>query len=132
MKTCSVKSRSKLCGTAIKALVMQYDISCVVIDCAPGANPYTAAAATLTDVPLFIGRNETATYEKIRVLPERFREWYSQFQPAKQRVIINAVSVKDLYEASTSRRKSFGGFMLLNGGSHWTTKRFCGIICSVS
>lgn len=82
----------------IKALVGQYDISCVVIDCAPGANPYTAAGATLADVPLLIGRNEQTTYDQIRVLPERFREWYDQFQPARQRVIINAVTVKELYE----------------------------------
>lgn len=88
----------RLLQDMITALVRQYDISCVIIDCAPGANPYTAAAATLADVPLLIGRNEQTTYEQIRVLPERFREWYNQFQPAMQRVIINAVSVKELFE----------------------------------
>lgn len=88
----------RLLQDMITALVRQYDISCVVIDCAPGANPYTAAAATLADIPFLIGRNEQATYDQIRVLPERFREWYDQFQPANQRVIINAVSVKELFE----------------------------------
>ncbi len=82
----------------IKDLVRQYDVSCVVIDCAPGSNPYTAAAATLADIPFLIGRNEQTTYDQIRVLPERFREWYGRFQPANQRVIINAVSVKELFE----------------------------------
>lgn len=97
----------KLLKDMITALVMQYDISCVVIDCAPGANPYTAAAATIADFPLLIGRNEQATYEKIRVLPERFREWYTHFQPARQRVIINAVTVKDLF---TLRSKQYSVF----------------------
>jgi len=91
----------------IKSLVMQYNISCVVIDCAPGANPYTAAAATLADVPFLIGRNEATTYEQIRVLPERFREWYDQFQPARQRVIINAVSVKQLFESRAQQYSVF-------------------------
>lgn len=91
------KDLLRLLHDMIRALVVQYDISCVVIDCAPGANPYTAAAATLADIPLLIGRNEQATYDQIRVLPERFREWYPQFQPAKQRVIINAVGVRELY-----------------------------------
>lgn len=91
----------------IKALVMQYDISCVVIDCAPGANPYTAAAATLADVPFLIGRNEPTTYEQIRVLPERFREWYDQFQPARQRVIINAVTVRELYDLRAQQYSVF-------------------------
>ncbi len=88
----------KLLRDMIHALVMQYDISCVVIDCPPATNPYSAAAATLADAPLLIGRNEETTYKQIRVLPERFREMYPQFQPAKQRVIINAVTVKELYE----------------------------------
>lgn len=89
----------KLLEEMIQGLVIQYDVSCVVIDCAPGANPYTAAAATLSDVPLLIGRNEQATYDQIRVLPERFREFYPVFQPAKQSVIINAVSYRESYEA---------------------------------
>ena len=88
-------------------LARRYKISCIVIDCAPAANPYSAAAATLADVPLFVGRNESASYEKIRVLPERFREWYEDFQPASQRVIINAVAAKELYEI---RAKQFDVF----------------------
>jgi cellulose biosynthesis protein BcsQ len=97
----------KLLLDMIKANVLQYDISCVVIDCAPGANPYTAAAATLADIPFLIGRNEQATYDQIRVLPERFREWYDRFQPAKQRVIINAVAVKDLYASRAQQYSIF-------------------------
>lgn len=100
--TCAKTDRQKLLNLLrdmIHALAVQYDISCVVIDCPPHANPYSAAAATLSDVPLLIGRNEQTTYEHIRLLPERFREMYPEFQPAKQRVIINAVTVKELYEA---------------------------------
>jgi cellulose biosynthesis protein BcsQ len=97
----------KLLLDMLTDLVRRYKISCVVIDCAPAANPYSAAAATLADVPLFIGRNESASYEKIRVLPERFREWYEDFQPANQRVIINAVAARELYEI---RAKQFDVF----------------------
>ncbi|MDD5312905.1 MAG: AAA family ATPase [Dehalococcoidia bacterium] len=82
----------------IQSLVAQYSISCVIIDCMPGADPATAAAATIADVPFLIGRNEDTTYKQIRLLPERFREFFPEFQPARQLVIINAVSVKDLFE----------------------------------
>jgi cellulose biosynthesis protein BcsQ len=110
----------KLLLDMIQALVMQYDIACVVIDCAPGANPYTAAAATLADVPFLIGRNEQTTYDQIRVLPERFREWYDQFQPARQRVIINAVSVKDLYETRAQQYAVFDYIPLTSDVIHET------------
>jgi len=92
----------------IIAVANQCNISCVVIDCAPGASPYTAAAATLADVPFLIGRNEQTTYDQIRVLPERFREMYPQFQAAKQRVIINAVSVKDIFQIRRQQYSIFG------------------------
>lgn len=90
-----------------QALVQQYDVSCVVIDCAPGANPYSAAAAELADFPLLIGRNEDATYKQISALPERFREMYPSFQPARQLVIINAVSLQERFEM---RRNEYGIF----------------------
>lgn len=97
----------KLLKDMIEDLVIHYDISCVVIDCAPAANPYTAAAAALATVPFLIGRNEPTTYEQIRVLPERFREWYDRFQPANQRVIINAVSVKELFDSRAQQYSVF-------------------------
>lgn len=83
---------------AVQALVEQYAISCVVIDCAPSDNPYSAAAAALADIPLYIGRNEPPSYEGIHRLPERFREWFPSFQPAMQRVIVNGVTVKELFD----------------------------------
>jgi cellulose biosynthesis protein BcsQ len=85
----------------IRGLVMQYDISCVVIDCAPGAMPYSAAAAALADVPLLIARNEQASYEQLRTLPEKFREWYPDFHASSQRVVVNAVKVAELLKART-------------------------------
>ena len=99
--TCAKIDRPELSSLMLdmlRSLVSQYDISCVVIDCPPGADPYAAVGASLADVPLLIGRNEQATYDQIRLLPERFREMYPAFQPAGQRVIINAVTVKELYE----------------------------------
>jgi cellulose biosynthesis protein BcsQ len=98
----------------IQALVVQYDISCVVIDCAPNANPYTAAAAMLSNIPLLIGRNEATTYEQISVLPERFREWYSSFQPTKQRVIINAVASKERYGEQARQYSIFNYIPLIS------------------
>jgi hypothetical protein len=115
--------RSELYGILldmINALVIQYNIACVVIDCAPGANPYTAAAATLASFPFLVGRNETTTYEQIRLLPERFREWYDQFQPAKQRVIINAVSVKELYDERAKQYAVFDYIPLTSDVIHVT------------
>lgn len=79
----------------IEKLVVDNDISCVVIDCAPGVDPYTAAAATLADIPLFIGKNDPISYEQIWTLPRRFQEWYPQFEPETQKVIINVVAVQD-------------------------------------
>jgi cellulose biosynthesis protein BcsQ len=110
----------RLLQDTIRDLVRQYDISCVIVDCAPGANPYTAAAATLADFPLLIGRNEPTTYEQIRVLPERFREWYGQFQPAKQNVIINAVSVQDLYVTNAAKYAVFDFIPLTSDVIHET------------
>jgi len=110
----------KLLLDMISALVTQYDISCVVVDCAPGTTPYSAAAAALADIPFLIGRNEPTTYEQIRILPERFREMYPQFQPAKQRVIINAVSVKDLFETRAQQYSVFDYIPLTSDVIHET------------
>jgi cellulose biosynthesis protein BcsQ len=99
--TCARTERVRLLSLLkdmIYTVAVQYDISCVVIDCPPGADPYSAAGATLADVPLLIGRNEQTTYDHIPIIPNRFREMYPAFQPARQRVIINAVTVRELYE----------------------------------
>jgi cellulose biosynthesis protein BcsQ len=110
----------RLLRDMIQALVTQYDVSCVVLDCAPGANPYAAAGATLADVPLLIGRNEDATYKQIQVLPERFREWYGQLQPARQRVIINGVSVKELFDVRAQQYSVFDFIPLTSDVIHET------------
>jgi len=104
----------------IQNLVSQYGISCVVVDCAPSANPYTAAAATLADFPLFIGRNEVLSYEGIRWIPERFREMYPSFQPNAQRVIINMVAVSALYEARAKQHAVFDYIPLSSDVIHET------------
>lgn len=91
------KTLVSLLADMIQTLVRMHDIACVVIDCAPGVDPYTAAAAAIADFPLLIGRNEPTTFQQIWELPERFREWYSEFQPARQRVIINAVAVQETF-----------------------------------
>jgi len=104
----------------IDSLVMIYQIACVVIDCAPGVSPHTAAAATLAEFPLFIGRNEEATFAQIWPLPNKFREWYGQFQPARQRVIINAVSVQNILRARAERFSVFDYIPLVSDVIHET------------
>lgn len=104
----------------IQDLVVPYRISCVVIDCAPGAQPHTAAAAAIADVPLLIGRNEDATYAQISSLPERFREWFDEFQPPRQRVIINAVSVKEYYDKRAKQYAVFDYIPMVSDVIHET------------
>lgn len=98
----------------IRSLVMQNDISCVIIDCKPGPNPYAAAAAALADHPLLIGRNEPTSYSQIQWLPEKFREMYPWMQTAKQRVIINAVASKELYSARAGEYSIFDWIPLVS------------------
>lgn len=91
----------------IESIVEQYDISCVIIDCYPGGEPYSAAAATLADIPLFIGRNDPPSYEGIDRIPEMFRESYPEFDEHKQTVIINSVLAKDQFDERAKRYKIF-------------------------
>ncbi len=93
----------QLLSDTINRIVEMNSISCVVIDCAPGAMPYSAAAATIADVPLLIGRNEDATYRQIHVQAKRFQAIYPQFEPARQHVVINAVSVRDYYKENAKK-----------------------------
>lgn len=103
----------RLLSDMISALVIQYDISCVVIDCPPAANPYAAAAATRADYPFFVGRNEIKDLDQIWSFPERFREWYPNFQPAKQRAIINSVAATELYNTRADRYPVFSYIPLI-------------------
>ncbi len=98
----------------IRSLVMQNDISCVLIDCKPGPNAYAAAAAALASHPLLIGRNEEATYDQIQWLPEQFHAMFSSMQPAKQRVIINAVASKDLFNDRKAKYSIFDWIPLVS------------------
>jgi len=107
-QTCSEIEPNELLAllrAMIENVANTYDISAVALDCPPGVDPYSAAAARLADVPLLIGRNEMATYENARRIPERFREFFDDFQPAKQRIIINQVTVTELYKP---RAQQFG------------------------
>jgi MinD-like ATPase involved in chromosome partitioning or flagellar assembly len=104
----------------IRNLVTQYDISCVVIDCKPGPNPYAAAAATLADAPLLIGRNEPTTYSQIHWLPEQFREMYPSMQSARQRVVINAVAAQHLYDSRAQEYTIFDWIPLISDVIHMT------------
>lgn len=71
--------------------VQQYDCACVVIDCGPIIDPYTAAGAMLADRAFIIGQNEPISFSSLRTYPSRVREFYPDFSTAKMKVIINKV-----------------------------------------
>ncbi|QWR77069.1 AAA family ATPase [Candidatus Magnetomonas plexicatena] len=81
----------------IKEAVSRYDIGCVVIDCGPVINPYTAAAAHIADHAFIIGQNEPISYEALSNYSHKIREFFDEFNSSKMAVILNKVrgSVKE-------------------------------------
>lgn len=79
----------------IRALIddasAKYDISCVIIDCGPTINPYTAAAAHLADRAFIIGQNEPISYESLQTYAFKIREFYPDFNSTRMSVILNKV-----------------------------------------
>lgn len=75
----------------IASAVEQYRCECVVIDCGPIIDPYTAAGAVLADRAFIIGQNEPISFSNLRIYPGRIREFYEQFSTTKLKLIINKV-----------------------------------------
>lgn len=73
------------------AAVQTYRCDCVVIDCGPIIDPYTAAGATLADRVFLIGQNEPISFSNLKFYPTRIREFYPQFSVGKMMLIINKV-----------------------------------------
>ncbi|MCX5673868.1 MAG: AAA family ATPase [Planctomycetota bacterium] len=75
----------------VKSAVETYECDCVVIDCGPIIDPYTAAGATLADREFLIGQNEPISFSNLKFYPNRIREFYSDFSTTKMKLIINKV-----------------------------------------
>ncbi len=77
---------------------IRYDCQCVVIDCGPIIDPYTAAASMLADRAFIIGQNEPISFSSLRTYPDRIKDFYSEFRTDKMKVIINKVRAFDTLE----------------------------------
>jgi len=75
----------------VDSAVQRYDLSCVVVDCGPVINPYTAAAAHLADRAFIIGQNEPISFSSLGSYSQRIKEMYPDFTTAKMKIVINKV-----------------------------------------
>lgn len=76
----------------IDSAASKYNISCVLIDCGPTIDPYTAAAAQLADRAFIIGQNEPISREALRDYRAKIRDdFYSNFNFDKMAIILNKV-----------------------------------------
>lgn len=75
----------------VQKATQRYDCECVVIDCGPIIDPYTAAAAMLADRAFIIGQNEPISFSSLKTYPSRIRDFYPDFRTDKMKVIINKV-----------------------------------------
>jgi cellulose biosynthesis protein BcsQ len=71
--------------------VAKYECGCVVVDCGPIIDPYTAASAMLADRAFIIGQNEPISFSSLDTYPQKLREFYEDFRMGKMKVIINKV-----------------------------------------
>jgi len=82
----------------ISSAVEQYGCECVVIDCGPIIDPYTATAATLADRAFIIGQNEPISFQNFKTYIERIHEFHPDFSSSKMKIIINKVRGWEMLE----------------------------------
>lgn len=75
----------------ISKAVEKYDCDCVVIDCPPIIDSYTATAAMLADRAFIIGQNEPISYSSLRTYQNQIRDFFLSFSTSKMKIIINKV-----------------------------------------
>ena len=90
----------------VRSAVSRYQCDCVVIDCGPIVDPYTAAAATLADRVFLIGQRDPIGFSWFKTYPNQIQDRYPEFTSAKVRVIINKVHVWDRLDVGTLLRES--------------------------
>jgi len=87
----SYKDLLNILSSLLISAVEKYNISCVVIDCGPIINPYTAGAAQLADRAFIIGQNEPISFASLGNYAQRIQEIYPDFTTTKMKIIINKV-----------------------------------------
>lgn len=78
--------------------VEKYDCSCVVIDCGPIIDPYTATSAMLADRAFVIGQNEPISFASLQSLPKQIKEFHPDFAQSKINLIVNKVRGWEMLE----------------------------------
>lgn len=87
----------------IQHVVDKYDVSCVVMDCGPIVNSYTAAAAEIADRAFIIGRLEDVTYQAFDMQAPKIAHMYPSFHKEKIKNILNSVRNYDALERAKGK-----------------------------
>lgn len=82
----------------VASAVEKYDCRCVVVDCGPIIDPYTAASATLADRAFIIGQNEPISFSSLKTYPSQIKDFYPDFTTDKMKVIVNKVRGWEMLE----------------------------------
>ena len=88
----------KILHEMVASAANQYRCDCVVIDCGPIIDRYTAGASMLADRAFIIGLNESISFTSLKTYPNQIRDHFPEFTTAKIRVIINRVNVWEMLE----------------------------------
>lgn len=76
----------------IEGAIEKHKIDCVLIDCGPTIDPYTATAAHIADRAFIIGQNEPISFEALREYRAKIRnDYFPDFNSTKMNVILNKV-----------------------------------------
>jgi len=86
------KELLEIIRSLIDNAIERYEISCVLIDCGPTLNdPYTAAAAHISERAFIIAQNEPTCREALKNYLAKIREYYEDFDSMKMETILNKV-----------------------------------------
>jgi cellulose biosynthesis protein BcsQ len=82
----------QLLTNVIQSAIEKQKIECVLIDCGPTIDPYTAAAAHIADRAFIIGQNEPISFESLREYRARIKnDYFADFNASKMNIILNKV-----------------------------------------
>ncbi|MHC4474285.1 MAG: hypothetical protein ACYTEL_01485 [Planctomycetota bacterium] len=85
----------KLLSDLIQNIVIQDNISCVILDCTAIIDNYTAAAATIADAAFCISLVEPKAFDRVDEQGEKIRHICKNFDPGKLKAILNKSRRKD-------------------------------------
>ncbi len=69
----------------------QYQIDVILIDCGPVVDPLTATATMMSDMAFIIGQNEPISFQALQNYAIRIRDFFTEFDASKVRVLLNKV-----------------------------------------